>query len=147
MGKIKTKYYKLKEKYTPTVKKWVSFFLNPRFLICFMIGWIFTNGWSYAFFAIGTYFNITWMTVTGAAYMSMLWAPMTPEKIVTFLIAVFLMKRLFPKDEKTLKVLYEELDKAKAALKKGKEKRNAKKQAKRIEKQNKKKQKNSEVSL
>ncbi len=127
---------KLKDRYYPTVKKWLSFFLNPRFLICFMIGWIFTNGWSYAFFAIGTYFDITWMAVVGAAYMSMLWAPMTPEKVITFIIAVFLMKRLFPKDEKTLKVLYDELNKAKTALKKAKEKRRAKKEVKKNLKQN-----------
>ncbi len=99
------------------------FFLNPHFLICFLIGWLITNGWSYIFFALGTYFGITWMTVVGTAYMSMLWAPFTPEKIITLIIAIFLLKVLFPRDQKTLKVLQDELEHAKIALKKQKEKR------------------------
>ena len=86
----------LKIKAKAFIKKWVQFFLNPRLLLCVFIGWMITNGWSYLFVFFGTYFGITWMAVTGAAYMSMLWFPFTPEKIVTLLIAIGLMKLFFP---------------------------------------------------
>ena len=95
------------------IKKCVSFLLNPRFLICFLAGWIITNGWCYIFVALGAYFGINWMLAVGTAYMSFLWTPFTPEKILTLIIAIFLLKLLFPKDEKTLKVLENELIKEK----------------------------------
>lgn len=109
------------------------FFLNPRFLICFLIAWLITNGWSYIFFAIGTYFGITWMALIGTAYMSMLWAPLTPEKIITLIIAIFLLTVLFPKDEKTLKVLEDELEQAKAVFRRQKEKRKQRRNYKKVD--------------
>ena len=105
------------------IKKCVSFFLNPRFLICFLAGWIITNGWCYIFVALGAYFGINWMLAVGTAYMSFLWTPFTPEKILTLIIAIFLLKLLFPKDEKTLKVLENELIKARKSLQNFGEKR------------------------
>ena len=45
-------------------------------------------------------------TVSGA-YLAILWIPLTPEKILTVIIAMFLLKKLFPKDEKTLGILRE----------------------------------------
>lgn len=122
MGKFKKLFYENKNKIPVFFKKWILFILNPHFLICFLIAWFITNGWSYIFFAVGTYFGVTWMTVVGTAYMSMLWAPFTPEKIITLFIAIFLLKLFFPKDEKTLKVLKEKLDKAKSSIKRKKEK-------------------------
>ncbi len=112
------------------------FFINPRFLMCFLLGWLITNGWSYIFATVGAYFGINWMTIVGTAYMSMLWAPLTPEKIITLILAIFFLKLLFPNDQKTLKVLQDELQKAKDSLKKQKEKRKAKRKA-RLEKKNK----------
>ena len=67
-----------------------------------------TNGWSYVVTAFGAYFGITWMVAVGATYMGLLWFPFTPEKIVTVIIAIFLLKLLFPKDERTLAVLRKE---------------------------------------
>lgn len=127
MSKIKNWFDDNKKKIAAFLKKWIMFFLNPRFLVCFLIGWLITNGWSYVFTVVGAYFGITWMTVVGTAYMSMLWAPLTPEKIITLIIAIFLLKILFPKDEKTLKVLQDELEKAKKALKRQIEKRKERK--------------------
>lgn len=117
MKKIKNYFLRNKDKIKAFIKKWIIFIFNPRFLLCFIIGWLITNGWSYIFFAVGTYFEITWMIVTGTTYMSLLWAPLTPEKIITLIIAIFLLKLFFPKDEKTLKVLQEELKRAKASFK------------------------------
>ena len=78
---------------------------NSRFLLCFGLAWMITNGWSYVFLGIGVFYGIDWMTAVGASYLAFLWLPATPEKIITVAIAVFLLKRLFPKDEKTLAYL------------------------------------------
>ncbi len=98
------------------VKKWLMVILNPRLLLCLFIAWMITNGWSYVLTALGTMFEIPWMIVTGTAYMSLLWVPFTPEKILTVIIAIFLMKVIFPKDKKTIGVLHDELSKLKKAF-------------------------------
>ena len=93
------------------------FFLNPRLLLCFFIAWMITNGWCYIFTALGAWCNISWMLIVGTAYMGFLWVPCTPEKIVTVFIALFLMKVIFPKDEKTIGTLKEEFEYIKTSLK------------------------------
>ena len=94
-------------------KKLVLFIFNPSFLLCFGMGWMITNGWSYILFALGTFLEIEWMIYVGGGYMALLWVPGTPEKLITFAIAVFFLKRLFPNDQKTLGVLKELHAKAK----------------------------------
>ena len=98
------------------VKKVLQFLLNPRFLLCFGIAWMITNGWSYVLLGIGTWLEIGWMVAVAGAWLTLLWIPATPEKIITVLIAIGLLRWLFPKDEKTLKVLRDMYAKAKAAL-------------------------------
>lgn len=93
-------------------KKILLFFTNPRLLLCFLLAWLITNGWSYILFAIGTYLGIGWMTAVAGAYLAFLWLPVSPEKLVTFAIAIFLLRRLFPDDKKTLAVLREFRSKA-----------------------------------
>ena len=107
------------------IKKWlkaaVSFLLNPRFLVCFGIGWMITNGWSYILFALGTFFEVPWMIAVGGAYLAFLWLPVSPEKIFTVAIAIWLLKRLFPHDERTLGVLIRMQKKIKESIKKRKD--------------------------
>ena len=103
------------------LKKILQFFLNPRFILCFGLAWMITNGWSYIIFGLGTLLGIHWMIAVGGGYMAFLWLPISPEKIVTIAIAIWLLKRLFPKDEKTLAVLVQMKNKIKAAIKKRKE--------------------------
>ncbi len=103
------------------LKKIVSFIANPRLLLCWGIAWILTNGWSYLFLGIGTWLDIPWMKAVGGGYIAFLWLPISPEKIVTTAIALFLLKRLFPNDQKTLAVLTSAYKKTKEALKKRKE--------------------------
>jgi len=98
------------------IKKVVQFILNPRFLLCFGLGWMITNGWSYVLLGIGTWLKNEWMMGVAGAWLTILWIPVTPEKLVTVLIAIGLLRWLFPGDEKTLKVLREMHAKAKAAL-------------------------------
>ena len=100
--------------------KILQFLLNPRFLLCFGLAWMVTNGWSYIATAVGAWLSIPWLAGAGAAWLAILWIPFTPEKIVTVAIAIGLLRWLFPKDEKTLKVLVELHSKAKNALKKRK---------------------------
>ena len=87
------------------IKKWVQFLLNPRFLLCFGLAWMITNGWSYVMFGLGTWLNIHWMIVVAGGYLAFLWLPVSPEKIVTVAIAIALLRLLFPNDQKTLAVL------------------------------------------
>lgn len=99
------------------IKKWVQFLLNPRFLLCFGLAWMITNGWSYVMFGLGTWLNIHWMIVVAGGYLAFLWLPVSPEKIVTVAIAIALLRLLFPNDQKTLAVLRELREKARAKKK------------------------------
>ncbi|MBQ7133319.1 MAG: hypothetical protein IJO20_02380 [Ruminococcus sp.] len=121
----------LKKRIIKTLKKWLMVFLNPRLLLCLFLAWMITNGWSYVFTVLGTFLNIPWMVVTGTAYMSLLWVPFTPEKILTVIIAIFLMRLIFPKDEKTIGVLHEELHKLKCAYIRQRDKRREKRKLRR----------------
>lgn len=105
------------------LKKAVQFLLNPRLLLCFGIGWIITNGWSYILMGLGTWLEIPWMIAVSGAYLAFLWFPFSPEKLVTVAIAVGLLRWLFPNDQKTLAVLIEMKQKVKTAIKKRKEKK------------------------
>ena len=111
------------------LKKAVQFIANPRLILCFMIGWMITNGWSYIMFGLGTYFGIEWMIAVGGAYMALLWLPFTPEKIITCAIAIALLRWLFPGDTKTLAVLRSWYEKAKEAFRARKERKAAEKAA------------------
>lgn len=108
------------------IKKVLQFILNPRLLLCFGVGWMITNGWSYILTAVGGWLGIGWMVAVGASYMALLWFPFTPEKIITVAIAIFLLRWWFPNDQKTLKVLKDMYAKAKQALKNWKAKKQEK---------------------
>ena len=103
------------------LKKALKFITNPRFLLCFGIAWMITNGWSYVFLGVGTFYGIEWMIAVAGVYLAFLWIPGTPEKILTVAIAIGLLRLLFPKDEKTLGVLREIGKSAKTKIKKKKE--------------------------
>lgn len=105
------------------IKKIFQFIANPRLLLCFLLAWFITNGWSYLMFGIGTYLGIHWMTAVAGAYLAFLWLPVSPEKIATFAIAIALLRWIFPNDQKTLAVLKDLMDKAKNAIKRKKAKK------------------------
>jgi len=88
-------------------KQWVQALLNPHFLISIGIAWFITNGWSYCALGLGAYFKINWLRNIGAVWLGILWMPGTPEKLVTFSIAIVILRLLFPKDTKTLAVIHE----------------------------------------
>ncbi len=111
-------------------KKLFAMILNPHFLICFSIAWIITNGWSYACLGIGLWTGTHWMTAIATTYLAFLWLPGTPEKIATFAISIFLLKLIFPKDEKTLGAAKSMFSNAKQEFQASREKRKQKKEEK-----------------
>ena len=111
----------MSEKWARRLKTVVQFILNPRLLLCFGIGWMITNGWSYILLGLGTWLNIPWMIAVAGAYLAFLWFPFSPEKLLTVAIAIFLLRRLFPNDQKTLAVLTEMKMKIMEIVKKRKE--------------------------
>jgi len=116
------------ERLKHNLKKALQFIANPRLLLCFLIGWMITNGWSYVMFGIGTYYGIEWMVALSGAYLAFLWLPISPEKLVTLAIALALLRWLFPYDQKTLAVLRAWNEKAKAALRTRRERKAAEKE-------------------
>ncbi|MBE6548555.1 MAG: hypothetical protein E7667_06765 [Ruminococcaceae bacterium] len=83
----------------------LRFILNPRLLLCLFIAWMITNGWAYIMFFVGTYLKISWMIGISGAYLAFLWLPVSPEKIVTLIIAIGLLRIMFPRDIQTLGTL------------------------------------------
>lgn len=129
---MKEKFERFKESFTgpalkKKLKKFLLFIANPRLILCFMIGWVITNGWSYIMFGFGTYYEIEWMIAVSGAYLAFLWLPISPEKIVTCAIALALLRWLFPNDQKTLAVLRAWYEKAKGAVRSRKERKAAEK--------------------
>ena len=61
-----------------------------------------TNGWSYVLLFVGFLANIDWMKAVSLGYLAILWIPFSPEKVVTVSIALFLVRRLFPKHNREL---------------------------------------------
>ncbi len=116
----------MKETFQEKLKKLIEFLLNPRFLLCFGLAWMITNGWCYIFIGVGSYYDIEWMFYVGTTYLAFLWLPITPEKIITIPLAIAFLKWFFPKDEKTLAVLTHMYQKAKDAIKGKKKAKDAK---------------------
>lgn len=105
------------------LKKILQFIANPRLLLCFGLAWIITNGWSYVLLAVGTWLGCGWMIAVSGAYLTFLWLPISPEKIVTVAIAMALLRFLFPNDQKTLGVLKNMYAKLKETVRLKKEKK------------------------
>ena len=109
------------------IKKWlktaVLFITNPRLLLCLGLGWMITNGWSYILFGLGTLLRSQWMLAVSGSYLAFLWLPVSPEKLVTVIIAIWLLKLLFPNDQRTLAVLIDLKNRLKASVKKKKRKK------------------------
>lgn len=107
----------LKNKLKVWLKTAVEFILNPRLLLCFGLAWLITNGWAYITTVIAVWLKIEWLGAIAGTYLAALWIPFTPEKIITVIIAIFLLKLLFPNDKKTLKKLHNMKEKIKETAK------------------------------
>ena len=103
----------------PATNKILRALSNPHFLLCFGLAWMLTNGWCYLFILLGSLLGISWMSVAGAAYAGLLWLPFTPEKLLTLVIALFLLRLIYPDDERTLMALKRESEIIKARFRAG----------------------------
>ena len=95
----------LPKRFLRAAKNTIALLLNPHYLLCYGIAWLITNGWAYVFTVAGSMFDISWMLAVGSGYLALIWLPLTPEKLITLAIAILLLRRLFPNDQKTLAVL------------------------------------------
>ena len=118
----------MKQRVRGIIKTAVQFLLNPRLLLCFGIGWMITNGWSYVLMGLGTWLGNEWMMGIAGAYLTFLWLPVSPEKLVTVAIAMLLLRWLFPNDQKTLGILKDTYGQVKQAFRLKKQQRKQKKQ-------------------
>ena len=109
------------------LKKLLQFLTNPRLLLCYGLAWMVTNGWSYVLFTLGAWLQINWMAAVGSAYLTFLWLPISPEKLVTFPLTIVLLRWLFPNDQKTLAVMKNKYAQLKDALRRKKQERREKK--------------------
>lgn len=112
----------LTNKFKYYIKTIVEFILNPRLLLCLGIAWLITNGWAYITAAIALRLKLEWLGAIAGTYLAALWVPFTPEKIITVIIVIFLLKLFFPNDKKTLEKLHNMKEKIKKASKKIKNK-------------------------
>lgn len=122
--------------------KFLKFFLNWRFLVSFGVAWIITNGYVYIMIGIGMLIKNNALIGVGSSILGVYYLPFFIEKPITFAIAIFICKKLFPKDKKTSEDLQKMLDEEKQELKDKKQKRIEKRmlrQQARREKQDKKK--------
>lgn len=69
----------------------VKHYLKPSIIVSFGIAWFITNGWAYTFLIIGT----PVMRKIALSYIAFLWLPISPEKIVTIPLGLFIQKILF----------------------------------------------------
>jgi hypothetical protein len=97
-----------KETIKNKVRLWIKLILNWRFVVCFGLAWMITNGWAYILLILGLTLNINLMYAIAMTYITFIWLPVTPEKIITVTIALFLVKILFPQHNQELKKQIEE---------------------------------------
>lgn len=71
-----------------------------KYIISFMIAWFITNGWAY----ILAFGNIEWLSVIAKSYIAFLWLPFTPEKIITFPLAVIIHKMIWREGNERIKL-------------------------------------------
>jgi len=66
-------------------------YLKPTLFISFALAWFGTNGWAYVLAAIGS----GWARAVAITYLSILWLPFTPEKLITIPLAFYIQKLVF----------------------------------------------------
>lgn len=72
------------------IKTYISPFLNWRILIIYVPIWFLMSGWTYLFIFLGTKYKIGWMLASGTFWATILWLPITPEKLITIPLTLFI---------------------------------------------------------
>lgn len=76
-------------------KAWLHIkpFLTWRILICYLPFWFIASGWAWLFSIIGH----GWIRGVAIGWLTFLWMPWCPEKLITIPLAIWLHKKLFPR--------------------------------------------------
>ena len=72
------------------IKTYIAPFLNWRILIIYLPIWFIMSGWTYLFIFLGTKHHISWMLAAGTFWATLLWLPITPEKLITIPLTLFI---------------------------------------------------------
>ena len=70
------------------IKTYISPFLNWRILIIYLPIWFLMSGWTYLFIYLGTRHHVGWMLAAGTFWATVLWLPITPEKLITIPLTI-----------------------------------------------------------
>lgn len=91
----------MKTKFTGSrLYKYLRPFTSWRFVISFGFAWLLTNGWAYYFGF--TPLNIPiWLRAFALSYLTFIYLPVSPEKLVTIPIAIWIHIKLFKNDKVT----------------------------------------------
>lgn len=117
------------KKFFAWIWKYLKPFTNWRFLICFGLAWMITNGIWYIFAFAPLNFP-KWLVGFSVGYIAFLYLPITPEKLITIPIAIWLLTLLFKNHPKTRAQLDDLYAQAKADWQKVKNKFKRKKKSK-----------------
>ena len=91
------------------IKTYISPFLNWRILVIYVPIWFLMSGWTYLFIFLGTKHNIGWMLAAGTFWATVLWLPITPEKLITIPLTMLVYVKLFGhREEDKLQLLMAE---------------------------------------
>ena len=82
------------------IKTYISPFLNWRILIIYLPIWFIMSGWTYLFIYLGTRHHISWMLAAGTFWATVLWLPITPEKLITIPLTLLIYIRVFGRGNK-----------------------------------------------
>lgn len=77
------------------IKTYIAPFLNWRILIIYVPIWFIMSGWTYLFIYLGTKHGVGWMLAAGTFWATVLWLPITPEKLITIPLTLYLYVKLF----------------------------------------------------
>lgn len=84
----------MKEKLKKLKNNIIKYLKDPKLLLSFLIAWMITNGWAYIMLGLGIFSDINWMQVVATGYLAVLWLPITPEKLITIPLSLFIYKCL-----------------------------------------------------
>ena len=77
--------------------KYIKPFCTWRILVCYLPFWFLASGWAWLFSFIGK----GWLRGIAISWLTFLWMPFCPEKLITIPLAIWLHKKIFPKHSTT----------------------------------------------
>ena len=88
-------------------------FLTWRIIVCYLPFWFLATGWAWVFSVIGK----GWFRGVAIGWLTFLWMPWCPEKLITIPLAIWLHTKIFP-NHSTPHILNKHLEEEKSKFKK-----------------------------